>query len=392
MHSGIPLGRIFGIKITIDWSWFLIFLLVVWNLTFAFGQYHPDWGLGMNLVVAISAAILFFASVLVHEFAHSLVAKAQGMPVRRITLFLFGGVSNIEREPPSPRAEFLFTIVGPISSFVLGIIFLLLGNAIAGVGVGVAETDPQAFLTQLGPLATVLLWLGSINIILAIFNLIPGFPLDGGRVLRSILWAVTGNLYHATRWASWVGQAVAWIFIIAGIAMIFGVPVPPFGAGLQGLWLAFIGWFLNMAASQSYQQLVIQDMLEGVSVARLARLDAPSVRPDMTVSTLAHDYIMGTDDRAFPVVEGDRLLGLVTITDVRKTSRDTWETKKVQEIMTPADQLDVARPQEDVSDALKKLTQRDVSQMPVMEDGRLVGLLRRRDISRWLELQSDRAT
>jgi Zn-dependent protease len=388
MRSGIPLGRIFGIKIYLDWSWFLIFLLVTWNLTFVFSQFHPQWGVVLNLGIAVLAALLFFASVLVHEFAHSLVAKAQGLPVRSITLFLFGGVSNIEREPPSPRAEFLITIVGPISSFVLGVVFYLLGLLIGQVGGTMA--DPQTFLRQLGPLATVLLWLGSINVILAVFNLIPGFPLDGGRVLRSILWAITDNLRTATRWATWVGQAVAWLFIVAGIAMVFGVRIPILGSGLGGLWLAFIGWFLNNAANQSYQQIVVQDMLEGVPVARLTRSNVPTVQPDTMVSTLVHDWIVGTDDRAFPVMESDQLIGLVTITDVRKTPREAWDTTSVREIMTPADQLDIVRPQEDVTDALNKLMRRDVSQMPVMENGRLVGLLRRRDISRWLELQSER--
>lgn len=390
MHSGVPLGRIFGIKITLDWSWFFIFLLVTWNLTLAFRQFNRGWGMGLNLGVAILAALLFFVSVLIHEFAHSLVAKAQGLPVRNITLFLFGGVSNIEREPPSPRAEFLITIVGPISSFLLGILFLVLGSAAGGIGTAAAQTNPEALLAQLGPLTAVLLWLGSINILLAIFNMIPGFPLDGGRILRSILWAGTGNLRRATRWASYVGQAVAWLFIITGIAMVFGVTVPFFGTGLSGLWLAFIGWFLNSAASQSYHQLVIQDMFEGMPVSRIARSDAPSVHADLPVSTLVHDWIMGTDDRAFPVMENDTLIGLVTITDVRKIGRDTWEHTTVREIMTPTEQLDFVSPQEDVADALHKFTQRDVSQMPVMQDGQFVGLLRRRDIARWIELQSDR--
>jgi Zn-dependent protease len=386
--SGIPLGRLFGIRIFIDWSWFLIFLLVTMNLTFVFAQFHPEWGTFLNLVIAILTAILFFVSVLVHEFAHSLVAIAQGLPVRNITLFLFGGVANITREPPSPRAEFLITVVGPIASFVLGIICLLLAGVVGQLAG--AAAGPQELLAQLGPLGTVLLLLGTINISLAIFNLIPGFPLDGGRILRSILWAMTGNLRRATRWASWVGQIVAWIFIVAGIAMLFGVRVPFFGTGLSGLWLAFIGWFLNNAAIQSYQQVAIRDMLEGVQVSRLLRPNVLTVEPNMPVSVLVHDHIMGTDDRAFPVVDNGRLVGIVTITDVRKAGRETWEQAVVQEIMTPADQLVVASPKQDASEALEKLVQRDISQMPVVDGQQVIGLLRRRDISRWMELQSER--
>ena len=227
---------------------------------------------------AVAAALLFFVSVLLHELAHSLVAQSQGVPVRSITLFLFGGVSDIQREPPSPRAEFLITIVGPITSFVIGVILSLL----AGINANLLDTmaGSSSAMAGLSPLSTMLLWLGSINILLAVFNLIPGFPLDGGRVLRSILWAISGNLRRATRWASGVGQAVAWLFIFAGIMMVFGTDIPFLGTGLiNGLWLAFIGWFLNSAALQSYRQVVIHDMLHGVPVARIMRSTHRQFRP-----------------------------------------------------------------------------------------------------------------
>ncbi|MGH2520980.1 MAG: site-2 protease family protein, partial [Anaerolineales bacterium] len=299
MRSGFHLGRIFGINIEVDWSWVFIFLLVTWNLAGGvFPELHPDWGPGLNWIVGIAASLLFFGSVLAHELAHSLVAVARGLPVRRITLFMFGGVSNIEREPPSPATEFLVAIVGPLTSLGLGVLFSFLGSANAA-RLGRALDDPARMLAELGPVSTLLLWLGPINIVLGIFNLIPGFPLDGGRVLRSLLWAITNNLKQATRWASWVGQAVAWLFIIGGIAMIFGVRLPFFGSGfLSGLWLAFIGWFLNNAAAQSYQHVVVEDLLEGVPVARLMRADAPTAAPDITVSRLVDEYLMGTDERA----------------------------------------------------------------------------------------------
>jgi Zn-dependent protease/CBS domain-containing protein len=393
MRGGIHIGRLFGISIRIDWSWIFIFLLVTWNLAAGvLPAWHPDWGPALNWTVAAVASLLFFASVLAHELSHSLVAKARGLPVRRITLFLFGGVSNIEREPESPSTEFLMAVVGPITSIALGVFFLLLGGiTISGMGYDMGE--PSRLISQLGPVSTLLMWLGPINILVGIFNLVPGFPLDGGRILRSILWGLTNDLRKATRWASVVGQVIAWTLIVSGIAMVFGVQVPFFGTGLiSGLWLVFIGWFLNNAAIGSYQQIVIQDLLEDVPVERLMKRDMMVITPDLLVSNLVYDVIMGSDERAFPVMEGERLIGLVTLEDIRKLPREAWDRTMATEIMTPAEQLAVATPAEDASEALDKLTRRDVRQVPVVQEGRLVGLLRRRDIVRWLQLHSEFVT
>jgi Zn-dependent protease/predicted transcriptional regulator len=386
--GGIRMGRIFGIDIRIDWSWLFIFVLVTWNLATVFGQVHTDWGAGLTWGTAVVAALLFFASVLAHELAHSLVARAQGVPVRSITLFLFGGVSSIERDPSSARNEFVMAFVGPLTSIVIGLALLLIAGAGAGP-ITASITDPTQAIASLNPLTTLLMWLGSVNVFVGLFNLVPGFPLDGGRVVRSILWAVTDNLRNATRWASALGQLIAWLMILAGIAMVFGVQIPFFGTGLGGLWLAFIGWFLNTASAQSYRQLVIHDILEGVAVSRMMRSDPPTVAPNASVSSLVHDYMMGRDDRAFPVMEDGTLVGLVTLEDVGHTSRETWETVKVREIMTPADRLVMVRPEEDAAKALEKLTERDVGQLPVMQDHQLLGLLRRRDVVNWLQLHSE---
>jgi Zn-dependent protease/CBS domain-containing protein len=389
MNNGVHIGRIFGINIQVDWSWVFIFLLVTWSLAAGlFPSWHPEWSTALSWVVALSASLLFFASVLIHELAHSLVAKAKGLPVRRIILFLFGGVSNIEREPPSPKAEFLITIVGPVTSIALGAFFLLLSRLSMG-GLGTVSPELTEVVSRLGPLSTLLLWLGSVNILLGIFNLIPGFPLDGGRILRSLLWLATGSLRKATRWASGVGQAIAWILIVSGVVMIFGAQIPFFGTGLiNGLWLILIGWFLNGAAIAGYRQVVIRDLLEDVPVERLMRSAVPVVPPDLTVSELVYQWIMGTDERAFPVVTGDRMVGLVCLEDARKLPREAWESTTVDQIMTGAEQLDVVSPREDANEAFEKLTRRDVRQVPVMEDGHLVGLLRRRDIVKWLQVHS----
>ena len=388
MHSSIRVGRIFGIDIRIDWSWFFILFLVTWNLGTAFGQSHHDWGSVETWGTAVVAAFLFFASVLAHELAHSLVASARGIPVRNITLYLFGGVSNIQRDPDSPGAEFWMAIVGPLTSLVLGAVLL----AFSGLALGDVRSlsDPVGAMGRLGPLLTLVLWLGSVNVTLGLFNLIPGFPLDGGRVLRSILWATSGDLRCATRWASAVGQAIAWFMIVSGIGMVFGMQIPLLGAGFaNGLWLAFIGWFLNTASAQSYRQLVVHDILEGVSVERMMRIDPPTVSPMSSVSSLVHDHVMGTDDYGFPVVEDDSLVGVVTLEDVRPVPRGEWDSVSVRQIMTPLDRLVTVRPEEDGGTALNKLAQNDYRQLPVMNGSRLVGLLRRRDIVKWLQMHGE---
>ncbi len=389
-RSGLGLGRIFGINIYVDWSWIFIFLLVTWNLAIGvFPQVHPDWSRALSWATAIAAALLFFASVLAHELAHSVVAKARGLPVSRITLFLFGGVSNIEREPTSPETEFLMAIVGPLTSLGLGIIFLFLGGA-SIFATGRLIGSPLRILGRLDPISTLLLWLGPINIVLAIFNMIPGFPLDGGRVLRSIFWAITGNLKRATRWASWIGQGVAWLMILAGISMVFGISFPFLGGGLvAGLWLAFVGWFLNNAAAQSYRQVVLEDMLGGIEVSMLMRPNAVTVPPTISLNDLVYDYIMNTDERAFPVLDGDRLVGMVSLGDVRQIPRSEWDVTQVSKVMTPADHLAIATPHEGVTQAMNDIAAHDVRQMPVVQDGHYMGVLRRSDIVKWLQLHTD---
>ena len=375
------------------WSLLFIFWLIVVNLGAGlFPARHPDWSAVMSWLMGGLAAVLFFLSILAHELSHALVGRATGTPVSGITLFIFGGVARMRGEPPSPRSELLMTIVGPLTSLGIGAIASIWGALLASPVV-MDVGDPLKALQDVSPLATVLLWLGPINIMIGLFNLVPGFPLDGGRVLRAALWAWTKDQSKATRWAATVGQVFALILVVAGISMMFGLRVPVFGRGLvSGLWIAFIGWFLHSAAAASYKQVVVRDLLEGVPVARLMQQRPTVVDGDLTVSQLVDGYLMASDQRAFPVVEERKLSGIVTLSDVRRISRDVWPQRRVRDIMTPAEAIVTAGPDDNAADALGKLASRDVEQLPVVSGAELIGVLRRRDILRWLELQPGAGT
>jgi Zn-dependent protease len=380
---------LFGIDIRIDWTWLIIFALVAYSLGSTFGQLRSEWDPTLRWGVALLSALLFFGSVLAHELAHSLVSQARGNPVDSITLFLFGGVSSIREEPDSPLGEFLMAILGPATSIVIGLTLLFIGGVTGGAMATI--NNPSEMISEATPVTLIVWWLGSVNLVLGAFNLIPGFPLDGGRVLRSILWAITDDLRRATRWASWVGQGFGWLMIMGGISMVFGATIPFFGSGLfNGLWLAFIGWYLNNASSQSYQRVVVQDILEGVPVKRMMRTNPPTVSPSISVESLVHEHIMGTDEHAFPVLEDGNLVGMVTLEDVRSLRQDAWGSTAVREIMTPYDQCTVLAPDEDAAEAMTKLANCDVRQLPVLENGGLSGVLRRQDVIQWMRLHAQR--
>jgi Zn-dependent protease len=382
--SGIPLGRVFGIRLAADWSVLIIFALVAVQLGLgALPAWHPTWSKGLTWGVALGAAVLFFVSILLHELSHSLVAKASGLGVRGITLFVFGGVSQIEDEAPSPKIEFLIAIVGPLTSIALGLIGVFGAVALGASAIAHAVT-PEALglaMQSLSPGATLLFWLGLMNLVLGIFNMVPGYPLDGGRVLRSIFWWQTGSLEKATRWASRVGQGIAGLLILWGVALIFTNVV-------AGIWRILIGWFLFSAARASYQQVRVKALLEHVPVRRMMRADLRTVSPDLPIAALVHDYLMGTDQRCFPVLEDEHLRGMVCLADVRGLPEPSWDSTPVRAIMTPADELSTVEPDDAADEALRALGSRDVDQLPVMEGDRLVGVLRRQDLLRWLSLHA----
>ncbi len=255
MQAQIKLGRIFGIEIGLHYSWFIIALLITLSLAGHFRTHNPEWGESLSWGLAIITALLFFAAIVAHELSHAVVAKARGLPVRSITLFALGGVAEIEKEAADAKTEFWMGIVGPITSLLIGVICL-------GIAIALGWRPPE-FPER--PLPAMLMWLGYINIVLAIFNMVPGFPLDGGRVLRAIVWWITGDAKRATGIAARIGQIIAFGFIVFGVLRFFG------GAGFGGLWMAFIGWFLLTASRESQAQVAITEGLRGVLEENLVR-------------------------------------------------------------------------------------------------------------------------
>ena len=384
---GVSLGRIGSVEIRLDWSLIFVFILITVNLGAGlFPLQHPEWSPVLVWAMALIAAMLFFASVLAHELAHALMARRHGLQVDSITLFLLGGMARIRDEPKRPGVEFWVAIVGPITSLVIGAVALLL--AIAALGAPFSVEEGRAWwMRPLAPAATLLLWLGPINILLAVFNLLPAFPLDGGRVLRAILWRTTGDLERATRWASGVGRAVALLLIFAGVLMIFGRTIPLLGGGLvQGLWLILIGWFLNAAAINGYQQVVVRRMFAGLPVARLMRPLSPPVSMNSPIDDVVDRFLQAPAERCLPVVDHGTFEGLVCLSDLTKVPRQQWGSRTVGEIMTPVTALTVATPAEDATHALRKLAVQDVDQLPVVEEGEVRGVVRRADLIRWMEL------
>lgn len=387
MQGGLRLFRLAGIDVYLDWSLIIIFLLITTSLGVSvFPQWHPQWSTLTAMTTAFVAAVLFLASVLAHEYSHALVGRSRGMTVNRITLFIFGGMAQIESEPEDWKSEFWMTIVGPLTSLLLGFLFAALGMAVAGTQ-HLDPENPGAFVESLSPLATLLLWLGPINIVLGLFNLVPGFPLDGGRILRSLIWGATGDLRRATRYASRGGQLFAWLLMGSGFAMILGLRVPVFGTGLiNGLWLAFIGWFLNSAAVASYQQLLVRQVLQGVPVSRLMHRQIQTLSPDISLQALVDDYLFSGDQRAYPVVSGGQMQGLITLHDLRGVERARWPDTRVADIMVPWQKVARVGPDDDASEALDLISRRGFNQLPVTDGTTLTGLLRREDLLRWLSL------
>ena len=367
MPGSFRIGKIAGIDIDINVSWIIIVVLLTVSLaTGWFPQLYPGWSTATYWLIAFLSSLLLFVSVLLHELAHSLVARRRGLPVKSITLFIFGGVSNIEREPTSPGVEFQMAFVGPLTSLLIGVVCFLLQLPLRGSN---------------SPLEGILFYLAVTNVLLGIFNLIPGFPLDGGRVLHSIIWKITGNMSQATRTAAIVGQIIAYLFIFGGIWLFFT------GYILDGIWIGFIGWFLLSASQSANTQGNLQSALRGVTVGEVMNPTPPTVPATISLQQLINDYFLPHGLRCALVMQGDRLAGLITLSDIRHVPREQWGYTSADQAMIPVERLHVVSPQQSLNDVLPLMAGRDVNQLPVVQNGIPVGIVSRDAIMRYLEVR-----
>ena len=357
-------GRIAGIEVRIDSSWAVIALLITYSMYLRLSVLYPELSGGGAVGLAIVSAVLFFGSVLVHELAHAVVSQARGIRVQDITLFLFGGATRARVESRGPGDEFLIALVGPLTSGLLAGLF----GIVAGLG--------RDLLSR--PLAGTFGYLAWTNLLLAGFNLVPGFPLDGGRLLRSAIWKATGSLSRATRVASVAGQGVGWLLVAAGVAFLLA------GDLAGGIWFAFIGWFLVQAARSSYQELQLQQLLRGVEAEEVMAGDLVRIPPELSLQDAVDDYFMRYDHGAFPVEEQGRTIGLLTLRGVRQVPREQWPTHRVRDHMVSLGDQVVVAPDARMDGVLGKLEDGEAGRVLVAQDGEVVGIITSSDLTRWL--------
>jgi Zn-dependent protease/CBS domain-containing protein len=357
------MGKIFGISIDLDYSWFLIVGLLAWMLAASYYPHQfPGWAVGLYWVMGVVTAVLLFVSVLIHELAHSLTAQHYGLPVPRITLFLFGGVSQLASEPSSPGSEFWITFVGPLTSLALAAFFWELEPLLAAA-------SPQFALAE---------YLALLNLLLALFNLIPGFPLDGGRVLRSIVWRITGNYHRATVTAGAAGRFFGFLLIFIGVWQAFSSDL--FG----GIWIAFIGWYLESAAASQMQQENLKNLLDGHRVSDAMRRDFPQVPSDITLEDLVDRCLLPARARFAVVTEPGGPGGMATLSAIREVPRQAWPATLASQIMVPFQKLETTQPDAVLWSALEKMGRDGVNQLPVVDGNGIVGMLSREDIVHYL--------
>lgn len=374
MRGNISLGKIFGIPLRLHYTWFIIFALVTYSLVLYPLVEPPYPPIEQRIILGILTSLLFFASIITHELAHSILAIRNNISVKEITLFVFGGVSQITKEATHPRAELSIAIVGPLTSLALAGIFYGLHLLLAG--------------TQQILAASLMQWLALINVILAVFNLIPGFPLDGGRIFRALVWQKTRDYHKATRIATRVGQGIAYVFIAGGFAFI--IFVPPYW--LRGLWFIFIGWFLRDAARASYQQVLLRDALIGITARQVTDYDCPLIPPHMNLMELVQQYVLPTGRNCFLISWGAELEGMVTLQQIKKVPHTRWAITSVQDIMTPASKLKVAYADQDILSVLQEMNGENTNHIPVMEAGTVIGIINKEDIARFIRTRAEFGT
>jgi Zn-dependent protease/predicted transcriptional regulator len=367
LQSGsLKIATIMGIPIRVHFSWLIIFGLITWSLsTFYFPKAAPKLPGLSYWISGITAALLLFVSVALHELSHSFIAMRYGQSIVSITLFIFGGVAQMKGEPDHPMAEFKMAIAGPLSSFLLSGIFFVFYNMVTG------QVEKALFQ-----------YLSYINLVVAVFNLIPGFPMDGGRVVRAYLWKKTNDFYYATRKASNYGQKIALFFITFGLFSIFvGFP--------GGLWLMLIGWFLHTASQTSYQQASLQETLSRVKVKDIMVRDIVFIPQDTTVDAAVNEYFLKYGYGGFPVVEGGNFLGFLTLKDIRNVRKERWKETRVSEIFTPHDKRWELSQNESAIKSLELMISEDTGRLPVTEEGKLIGLITRNGIARYVKIMSE---
>jgi len=357
------IGRIMGIPIRVHYSWIIVFGLITWSLsTYYFPKAAPELPAASYWLKGVLAALLLFASVGFHELSHSYIAMKYKISIVSITLFIFGGVAQMKGEPPHPKAEFRIAIAGPLSSFLLAGLFYLFSTG--------TEGGVRALFS----------YLAQINFIIAVFNLIPGFPMDGGRVLRSIVWQKSRDFFYATKKASGIGQKIALLFIFLGVFSIFaGVP--------GGLWIMLIGWFIYMAAQTSFQQATLQEALSGIKVGDIMTTDIVYLKPNISIDEAVNDFFLRYGFGGFPVVDNGRFLGFVTLKEIKNIPREQWEKKAVSEIVVPHEKKREISPEASVTNALEVMIKENVGRLAVIEEGRILGLITRNGIARYVQIK-----
>lgn len=366
-RSGIKIGQVFGIPIFLHLSWILIFGLITYSLVDEYGARYPQWTSGQLWSLGVITSLLFFGSVLFHELSHSAVARHYRIPVASITLFFFGGIASITRDPDSAGQEFLMAAAGPASSYVLAGAFWLLALATPN------DSMPNALAT----------WLAGTNALLATFNLLPGFPLDGGRVFRSIVWAITKNYSKSTRIASRVGQGIAYAMMAFGLYTAFVLH-----SSVNGVWFVFLGWFLLTAARQSYQQVEAQGALQGLRAVDVMTSDMPTVARDLSLDEYARE-VSRTGRRAHLVVSDGKLVGLMRVEVLQAVPREEWPSTSVQAVMIPREKLAWTAPEEPVLSVLERMRSANVDQLAVIREDNVVGLVTRDSILRVVQARTE---
>jgi Zn-dependent protease/CBS domain-containing protein len=366
MQASIQLGRIAGIRIGINWSWLFVFALIVWTLVSGvFPSQNPGLSKGAYLAMGFAAAVLFFCSLLLHELGHALQARREGMEIEGITLWLFGGVARFSGTFPSAGAEFRIAIAGPLVSLALGLAFVLVA-----VGLSLPE--------QIDGVAA---WLGYINLTLLVFNLLPALPLDGGRVLRSALWAAKGDFRFATQLAAGVSRAIAGLMIAGGLFLLI------FESSFSGAWLAFVGWFLLQAATAEARYIATTQALEGLKVRDLMIRQPVTVEADLSLGQFMDEVASSRRYTTYPVLEHGHPIGLLAFRSVAAVPRGEWNARRVRDAMIPREAVPLLEEDKSAIDALAALSTSDVNRGLVVDNGRLAGLLSITDLARALEVR-----